>query len=85
MHKRLPDRLKKAVTLLFPVTNPIFVDKTVKKGVKNRSKVLIYIWKVVVEGTGLEPIPWVSYLVIKCHKVSYSLGYAGHKWSYLVR
>jgi len=37
-----------------------------------------------VGGTGLEPIPWVSYLVIKCHKVSYSLGYDGHKWSYFV-
>ena len=25
MHKRLPDRLRKAVTLLFPVTTPIFL------------------------------------------------------------
>ena len=56
MHKGLPDRLKKAVTFLFPVTTPIFVNKTVNRGVQNRSKLLIYMGKVVVGGTGLEPV-----------------------------
>ena len=37
-----------------------------------------------VGGTGLEPVPWVSYLVIKCHIVSYLYGYDSHMWSYLV-
>ena len=60
------------------------MNKTVNRGIKNKSKLLIYIRKVVVGGTGLEPVPRVSYLVIKFHKVSYSLGYHGHMWSYLV-
>ena len=33
---------------------------------------------------GFEPTARVSYLVIKCHKVSYLYGYDGHMWSYLV-
>ena len=37
-----------------------------------------------VGGTGLEPVPIVSYLVIKCHIVSYLYGYDSHMWSYLV-
>ena len=37
-----------------------------------------------VGGTGLEPVPWVSYLVINCHIVSYLYGYDGHTVSYLV-
>ena len=61
-----------------------FVNKTVNRGVKNRYKFLIYIGKVVVGGKGLEPVPIVSYLVIKCHKVSYLYGYDGLMWSYLV-
>ena len=37
-----------------------------------------------VGGTGPETVPIVSYLVIKCHKVSYLYGYDGHTWSNLV-
>ena len=37
-----------------------------------------------VGGTGLEAVLIVSYLVIKCHKVSYLCRYDGHIWSYLV-
>ena len=33
---------------------------------------------------GIEPTDRVSYLVIKCHKVSYLYGYDGHKVSYFV-
>ena len=32
---------------------------------------------------GIEPTTRVSYLVIKCHKVSYLYGYDGNKVSYL--
>ena len=35
-------------------------------------------------GTGLETVPIVSYLVVKCYKVPYLYGYDGHMWSYLV-
>jgi len=82
MHKRLPNRLKEAVTLLFPVTTPIFfVNKTVNRGVQNRAKLLIYIGKVVVGGTGLESVPIVSYLVIKCHIYMDMMVICGHTWS----
>ena len=37
-----------------------------------------------VGGTGLETVPIVSYLVIKCHKVSYLYRYDGHMWLCLV-
>ena len=37
-----------------------------------------------VAGTGLEPVPIVSYLVINVHIVPYLYGYDGHTWSYLV-
>ena len=37
-----------------------------------------------VGGTGLEPVPIVSYLVINVHIVPYLYGYDGHMWSYLV-
>ena len=60
------------------------MNKTVNRGVQNKSTLLIYVRKRVVGGTGLEPIPRVSYLVIKCHKVSYLYRYDGHMWSYLV-
>ena len=40
--------------------------------------------EIVVGGTGLEPVPIVSYLVKKCYKVSYLYGYYGHMWSCLV-
>ena len=51
---------------------------------QKQDKILIYIGKVVVGGIGLEPIPIVSYLVIKCYKVPYLYGYDGYMWSYLV-
>ena len=52
MHKRLPDRLKEAVTLLFPVTTPNFCGQNSAK----TDSLVICIGKGVVGGTGLEPV-----------------------------
>ena len=73
-----------AVKLLFPVTTPKFCGHFYGRKAQKQDKILIYIGKVVVGGTGLEPIPIVPYLVIKCYKVPYLYGYDGHMWSYLV-
>ena len=51
---------------------------------QKQDSLLIYIGKFVVGGTGLEPVPIVSCLVIKCYKVPYLYGYDGYMWSYLV-
>ena len=47
------------------------------RGAVNAVKLLINKEKKVVGGIGLEHVPIVSYLVINCHKVLYSLGYVG--------
>ena len=51
---------------------------------QKQAKLLINKGKIVVEGTGLEAVLIVSYLVIKCHIVSYLYWYNGNKWSYIV-
>ena len=51
---------------------------------QKQAKLLINIGKIVVGGTGLEPVLIVSYLVINVHIVSYLQGYDGYVWSNFV-
>ena len=44
-----------------------FCGQIVGSIAQKQTKLLIYVGKRVVGGTGLEAIPRVSYLVIKCH------------------
>ena len=45
-----------AVKLLFPVTTPKFCGHFYRRKAQKQDKILIYIGKVVVGGTGLEPV-----------------------------
>ena len=61
----------------YAISTSRFVSGDSASGVK----FFIYLEKLLVGGTGLEPVPIVSYLVIKCHIVSYLYGYDGHTLS----